>query len=87
MKKDRLEWIVSGLNQYKLTEREEQFVRSAEQDFNQKNTLTEQQEARLENLYKDKSRFIPNKTYFSPKESSSSAKKTKVRSSRVKAIF
>ena len=85
MKKDRLEWIISGLNQYKLTEREDQFIKSAEQDFNQKNMLTEQQEERLEVLYKDKSRFIPNKTYFTPKESSS-PKKTRVQRPRVKVF-
>jgi len=86
MKKDRLEWIISGLNQYKLTEREDQFIKSAEQDFNQKNMLTEQQEERLEVLYKDKSRFIPNKTYFTPKESSS-PKKTRVQRPRVKVFY
>jgi hypothetical protein len=85
MKKDRLEWILSGLNQYKLTEREDQLVKSAEQDFNQKNMLTEQQEGRLENLYKDKSRFIPNKTYFTPRESSG-PKKTRVHRPRVKVF-
>jgi hypothetical protein len=74
MNKERLEWIISGLNRYKLPEKEDQFVISAERDFNQKNMLTEQQEERLENLYKEKSRLIPNRNYFSPKESSNSGK-------------
>jgi hypothetical protein len=39
MRKDRLEWIISGLNQYKLTEREDQFIRLLEQEFGQKNML------------------------------------------------
>ncbi len=46
-------------------------------DFNKKNMLTEQQEERLEGLYKEKSRLIPNRNYFSPKESSNTGK-TKV---------
>jgi hypothetical protein len=65
---------MSGLNRYKLAAREDQFVKSVEQDFNQKNMLTEQQEERLENLYKEKSRLIPNRNYFSAKESTSSGK-------------
>lgn len=76
MNKERLDWVMSGLNRYKLTEKEDQFVKSAEQYFNQKNTLTEQQEERLENLYKEKSRLIPNKNYFSPKESGNLGKTT-----------
>lgn len=67
MRKDRLEWIISGLNQYQLTEREDQLIKLAEQDLNQKNMLTEQQEEKIENLYKEKSKLIPNKNYFTPK--------------------
>jgi len=62
MNHERLEWVISGLSRYKLTEKESQFVKAAESDFNQKNMLTEQQEEKLENLYKEKSRFLPNKT-------------------------
>ena len=69
MNKDRLEWIISGLNQYKLTEREDQFIKSLEQEFSQKNRLTELQEEKIENLYKEKSKLIPNKNYFAPKAS------------------
>jgi hypothetical protein len=83
MNHERLEWIISGLNRYKLTEKEDQFVKSAEVDFNQKNMLTEQQEEKLESLYKEKSRFLPNRNYFSPKESIAPAK-TKARRYRPK---
>ncbi len=69
MNHERLEWIISGLTRYQLTEKEDQFVKSAEVDFSQKNTLTEKQEEKLESLYKEKSRLLPNKDYFSPKES------------------
>ena len=78
MEKERLEWVLSGLNRYKLTQKEDQFVKSTEYDFNQKNMITEQQEEKLESLYKEKSKFIPNRDYFSPKESISPGK-TKVR--------
>ena len=74
MKKDRLEWIISGLNQYKLTEREDQFIKLLEQEFSQKNMLTDLQEEKIENLYKEKSKLIPNKNYFAPKPSKSQAK-------------
>jgi len=85
MNKERLEWVMSGLSHYKLTEREDQFIKLAEQDFNQKKLLTEQQEERLESLYKEKSRLIPNKNYYSPKESSNQVK-TKAKRPRPKFI-
>ena len=81
MNKERLEWVMSGLSHYKLTAGEDQFIKLAEQDFNQKNLLTKQQEERLENLYKEKSRLIPNKNYYSPKENSNQLK-TKAKKSR-----
>jgi DNA repair ATPase RecN len=83
MNRERLEWVMSGLNRYKLTQKEDQFIKSTEEDFNQKNMITEQQEERLENLYKEKSRFLPNKNYFSPKESIAPGK-TKARRYRPK---
>ena len=83
MNHERLEWIISGLSRYKLTEKENQFVKSAEVDFNQKNKLTDQQEERLESLYKEKSRFLPNRNYFSFKENVS-PEKTKARRYRRK---
>jgi hypothetical protein len=36
MEKERLEWVMSGLSYYHLTAREDQFVKSVKQDFNQK---------------------------------------------------
>ena len=85
MNKERLEWVMSGLSHYKLTAREDQFIKSAEEDFNQKKLLTEQQEERLESLYKEKTRLIPNKNYYSPKESSNQVK-TKAKRARPKFI-
>ncbi len=73
MTKERLEWVMSGLNQYKLTKNEDQFINSAVEDFNKNNALTEHQEERLEKLYKEKSQLKPNKNspdYFTFKESS-----------------
>ena len=80
MNKERLEWVMSGLNQYKLTKNEDQFVKSASGDFDQKQMLTERQEERLESLYKEKSKSKPNKNssdYFSFKETP--PKKVRVR--------
>jgi len=47
---------MSGLTRYHLTKNGDQFIASAKRDVNQKNMLTEHQEERLENLYKEKSR-------------------------------
>ena len=75
MEKQRLEWIMSGLNRYKLTATEDRFIKLVEEHFNQENMLTELQEERLESLYKEKSKLIPNKTLFPPKENGSPGKK------------
>jgi hypothetical protein len=88
MNKERLEWIMSGLSQYKLTENEDQFIKSASGDFDQKHRLTERQEERLENLYKEKSKLVPNKKssdYFAFKESS--PKKARVRRPLAKDVL
>ena len=87
MNKDRLDWILSGLNQYQLTKTEGQFVKSALGDFDQNQTLTEDTEERLESLYKEKSSLIPNKKssdYFSFKESS--PKKARPRRPRLRVF-
>ncbi len=68
MTKDRLEWVLSGLSRYKLTRGEEQFLKSAENDFRQKTMLTDKQEERLESLYREKSRLLPNRTIPHPQE-------------------
>lgn len=80
MNKERLEWVMSGLSRYKLTKSEDQFLKSASGDFDQKQMLTERQEDRLENLYREKSKSKPNKNspdYFSFQESP--PKKVRVR--------
>jgi predicted flavoprotein YhiN len=80
MNKERLEWVMSGLKQYKLTKNEDQFVKSALGDFDQKQMLTAQQEERIEILYKEKSKLKPNKSssdYFSFKETT--PKKARIR--------
>jgi hypothetical protein len=72
MNKERLEWVMSGLNQYALTTAEDLFLKTASADFDKNHALTERQEDRLESLYKEKSQSIPNKKSdrFSFKKSS-----------------
>ena len=71
MNKDRLEWVMSGLNQHELTQAEHQFLKTALEDFDKNHALTEHQEDRLESLYKEKSKLTPNKKSdrFSVKQS------------------
>ncbi len=71
MNKERLEWVISGLNQHVLTKAEDQFLKTALEDFDKNQALTERQEERLENLYKEKSRLTPDK-----KSDPSSSKRT-----------
>jgi hypothetical protein len=88
MNKERLEWVMSGLGQHALTKAEDQFLRTALEDFDKNNALTELQEVRIESLYKEKSKLIPNKNssnYFSFKESS--PQKGRPRKSRAKMVF
>jgi hypothetical protein len=82
--KARLEWVMSGLNQYPLTTAEILFLKTVSADFDKNQALTEHQEERLENLYKEKSRLIPNKKadHFSVKQSA--PKKTRPRMPRGK---
>jgi hypothetical protein len=61
MNKDRLEWVMSGLKQHVLTKAEDQFLKTALEDFNKNHALTKPQEDRLEILFKEKSQSIPNK--------------------------
>jgi hypothetical protein len=79
---------MSGLNQYKLTKDEDQFIKSASGDFDQKQMLTERQEKRLETLYKEKSKSKPNKNssdYFTFQESP--PKKARVRKSFARDVL
>ena len=86
MNKERLDWVMSGLNQYALTKAEDQFLKTALEDSDKKHALTERQEERLESLYKEKSQSIPNKKsdHFSFKKSS--PKKTEPRRPRTRAF-
>jgi len=86
MNKERLDWVMSGLNQHALTKAEDQFLKTASEDFDNNHALTEQQEEKLESLYKEKSKSIPNKKadHFSFKKSS--PKKTEPLRSRTRVF-
>jgi hypothetical protein len=86
MNQARLEWVMSGLNQHALTKAEDQFLKTALEDFDKNHALTERQEERLESLYKEKSQSIPGKKsdHFSFKKSS--PKKTEPRRPRTRAF-
>jgi hypothetical protein len=86
MNKSRLEWVMSGLNQHALTKTEDQFVKTALKDFEEKHALTELQEERLENLYKEKSKLIPNKKSDRFSVKNSNPKKIRPRRPRVCAF-
>ncbi len=88
MNKERLGWVMLGLDQHALTKTEDQFVKTALEDFEEKHELTELQEERLESLYKEKLKLIPDKNssnYFSFKESG--PKKGRSLKSRAKMVF
>ena len=84
MNKDRLEWVMSGLNQYALTDAENLFLKTASADFDKNQALTERQEERLETLYKEKSRLLPNKKSDRFSVNKSAPKKTRPRMPRGK---
>lgn len=84
MNKARLEWVMSGLNQYALTTAEVFFLKTVSADFDKNQALTEHQEERLENLYKEKSRLIPNKKADHFSVNKSIPKKTRTRMPRGK---
>jgi hypothetical protein len=88
MNKERLDWVMSGLNQYALTQAEDQFLKTALEDFDKNHALTERQDDRLESLYKEKSKLKPNKNssdYFSFQETP--PKKAKVRKPFAKDVL
>jgi len=85
MNKERFERVMSGLNQYVLIKAEDQFVKTALEDFDKNQFLTEHREKKLENLYKERSKLIPNKNQVSSK--GCSPKKTKPHKARWKAVF
>jgi len=86
MNKARLEWVMSGLNQYALTTSEDLFLKTVSADFDKNQALTEHQEERLENLYKEKSRLIPNKKVDYTSADKSTPKKTRTRMRRGKVF-
>jgi hypothetical protein len=87
MNKERLDWVMSGLNQHALTKAEDQFLKAALQDFDKNNTLTERQEERLESLYKQKSLLsMPNKKSDSVSFKKNGPKKTEPRRPRTKVF-
>ena len=83
MDKARLEWVMSGLNQYALTTAEDLFLKTVSADFDKNQALTAHQEERLENLYREKSKLMPNKR-SDPSMTKSSFKKTRPRMPRGK---
>ena len=56
MTKDRLKWIISGLDFDKLTDWEEKRVEEWEKQFKEKGYLTDRQEEILERIFKEKGR-------------------------------
>ncbi len=77
MNKARLEWVMSGLNQYTLTPAEDLFLKTVSADFDKNQALTAYQEERLENLYKEKSKLVPHKKSDQSSSAKSSTKKIK----------
>jgi hypothetical protein len=73
------------LKQYVLTKAEGQFLQTVLEDFDKNQSLTERQEEKLESLYNEKSKLIPNKIQVSSK--GSTPKKTKPRKPHWKAVF
>ena len=86
MNKARLEWVMSGLNQYALTTAEDLFLKTASADFDKNQALTAHQEERVENLYKEKSKLAPNRKSDHSSFKKSSPQKTRPRMPRGKVF-
>lgn len=56
MTKDRILWIISGLDWDRLTRWEENFVERMEIQFKEEGDLTRGQEEKLEEIYREKSK-------------------------------
>ena len=84
MNKARLEWVMSGLNQYALTDAEDLCLKTVSADFDKKEALKERQEERRETLYKEKSRLLPIKKSDRFSVNESTPKKTRPRMPRGK---
>ena len=55
MTKERLEWIMSGINHSKLNKLDKLFVLKQQQNFEKDGALSEPGERRLEEIYRRKS--------------------------------
>lgn len=86
MNKARLEWVMSGLNQYVLTQAEDHFLKTVLEDFDKNHALTERQEDRLEDLYKLKSQSVPNKKFDRFYVKTSTPKKVKPQRPRARVF-
>jgi hypothetical protein len=86
MNKARLDWVMSGLNQYALTPAETVFLNTASADFDRNQALTQNQEERLENLYREKSKLVPNKKADRFSVMKSSPEKARPRRPRFKVV-
>jgi hypothetical protein len=75
MNKARLEWILSGLDRYKLNPSEDRFVKSIQQVFNEKHMLTDKEEEKLEGFYREKSRLVADRNLYSPKTNATPGEK------------
>ncbi len=84
MNRARLEWVMSGLNQYVLTTSENFFLKTVSSDFDKNQVLTARQEERLETLYKEKSQLTPNKRSDPPAIAKTSFKRIRPRKPRGK---
>jgi hypothetical protein len=56
MTKDRLFWIIDGLDWDRLTRWEENFIEKMELQFKEEEYLTKAQEEKLEEIYKEKAK-------------------------------
>jgi hypothetical protein len=54
MNRERLKWVVSGINFEKITDWEQEFLESVETYFDRHGNITDKQEAILERIYKEK---------------------------------
>lgn len=56
MMKDRLDWIISGLDFELLNDWEERFIESCERRMEARGNLTDSQEEIIERIYREKGR-------------------------------
>jgi hypothetical protein len=56
MTKDRLDWIIGGLDWERLTLWEEKFVSACEKGHKKYGNITEPMETKLEEIFREKSR-------------------------------